>query len=129
MTPLDIMWVGLGGGVGSVLRWSIGRAVGERYHGDLPVGTILINASGAFAIAYLSILFKVDWHDRYGTALNSGVLTGLLGGYTTFSSMQLDAVNLAGKSGGGRAASYLLLSVMAGLFAALLGSALAHAQG
>jgi CrcB protein len=129
MTPLDIMWVGLGGGVGSVLRWSIGRAVGEHYHGDFPLGTFLINVSGAFAIAYLSVLFKVDWHDRYGTALNSGILTGLLGGYTTFSSMQLDAVKLAGKDGGARAASYLLLSVLAGLLAALLGSALAHAQG
>jgi CrcB protein len=129
MTPLDIMWVGLGGGAGSLLRWSIGRAVGERYRGDLPAGTILINASGAFAIAYLSVLFKVDWHDRYGTALNAGVLTGLLGGYTTFSSMQLDAVKLAGKSGGVRAGSYLLLSVLAGLLAALLGSALAHPQG
>jgi CrcB protein len=129
MTPLDIMWVGLGGGLGSLLRWLIGRVVGEHYRGDFSVSTILINASGAFAIAYLSVLFKVDWNDRYGTALNSGVLTGLLGGYTTFSSMQLDAVKLAGKSGGGRAASYLLLSVLAGLLAALLGSALAHAQG
>jgi CrcB protein len=128
MTPLDVMWVGLGGGLGSLLRWSAGRVVGERYHGDLPVSTILINASGAFAIAYLSVLFKVDWHDRYGTALNSGVLTGLLGGYTTFSSMQLDAVKLAGKSGG-RAASYLLLSVLAGLFAAVVGGTLARAQG
>jgi fluoride exporter len=129
MTPLDIMWVGLGGGVGSLLRWSIGRLVGERYNGDLPLGTILINASGAFAIAYLSVLFKIDWHDRYGTALNSGILTGLLGGYTTFSSMQLDAVKLTGKRGGVRAASYLLLSVLAGLLAAVLGSALARAQG
>jgi fluoride exporter len=129
MTPLDVMGVGLGGGAGSLLRWLIGRLVGEQYRGDFPVATILINASGAFAIAYLSVLFKVDWHDRYGTALNSGVLTGLLGGYTTFSSMQLDAVKQAGKSGGVRAASYLLLSLLAGLLAALLGSALAHTQG
>jgi CrcB protein len=123
------MWVGLGGGLGSLLRWLTGRVVGERYHGDFPVATILINASGAFAIAYLSVLFKVDWHDRYGTALNAGVLTGVLGGFTTFSSMQLDAVKLAGKSGGVRAASYLLLSILAGLFAAVIGGALARAQG
>jgi CrcB protein len=129
MTPLDVLWVGLGGGLGSLMRWSVGRAVGEQYHGDFPVATILINATGAFAIAYLSVLFKVDWHDRYGTALNSGVLTGLLGGYTTFSSMQLDAVKLTGKSGGVRAASYLLVSVAAGLLAAVIGGALAHAQG
>jgi len=129
MTPLDVTWVGLGGGLGSLLRWLTGRVVGEHYHGDFPVATILINASGAFAIAYLSVLFKVDWHDRYGTALNSAVLTGVLGGYTTFSSMQLDAVKLAGKRGGVPAASYLLLSVLAGLLAAVLGGALARAAG
>jgi fluoride exporter len=98
MTPLDVMWVGLGAGLGSVLRWWIGRVVGERYHGDFPLGTFLINISGSFVIGYLSALFGVDWRDRYGTALNAGVLIGVLGGYTTFSSMQLDAVKLTGTS-------------------------------
>ena len=129
MTAWDIMWVALGGGVGSVLRWGVGRAVGERYHGVFPLGTFLINVSGAFAIGYLSVLFNVDWRDRHGTALNAAVLTGLLGGYTTFSTMQLDAVKLAGKRGGTRATSYLLLSLIAGQLAAGFGGALARVQG
>jgi hypothetical protein len=37
---LDVMWVGLGGGLESVLRWGGGRIVGERYHGDFPFGTL-----------------------------------------------------------------------------------------
>ena len=123
------MLVGLGGGLGSLLRWWLGRMVGERYHGNFPLGTFLINVSGAFAMGYLSILFDVDWRHRYGTALNAGVLTGVLGGYTTFSSMQLDAAKLAGKTRGGLAATYLLLSVVVGLLAAGLGAALARAQG
>lgn len=52
------MWVGLGGGLGSVLRWWIGRLVGEGYKGPFPFGTFLINISGSFAIGYLSVL---DW--------------------------------------------------------------------
>ena len=127
--PIDIVWIGLGGGLGSVLRWWIGRVVGDRYHGDFPLGTFLINVSGALLIGYLSVLFGVDWHDRYGTALNSGVLTGLLGGYTTFSSMQLGAAELAGKKRGVVALSYLLLSVLVGILAAWLGAFIARAQG
>jgi CrcB protein len=129
MRALDVMWVGLGGGAGSLLRWWIGRIVGERYRGGFPLATFLINVSGAFVIGYLSVLFSVDWRDRYGTVLNAGVLTGILGGYTTFSSMQLDAAKLAGSGRGQLALGYLLFSVAAGLIAAALGAALARVQG
>ncbi|MBN9025864.1 fluoride efflux transporter CrcB [Kaistia sp. MMO-174] len=129
MRPLDIMWVGLGGGAGSLLRWWIGRVVGERYHGGFPLATFLINVSGAFVIGYLSVLFSVDWRDRFGTVLNAGVLTGILGGYTTFSSMQLDAAKLDDAGKRTTAFGYLLLSVAAGLIAAALGAALARLQG
>jgi CrcB protein len=131
MKPMDIAWVGLGGGLGSVLRWWIGLIVGEHYHGNFPLSTFLINVSGTFLIGYLSVLFGIDWHNRYGhgMVLNAFVLTGVLGGYTTFSSMQLDAAQLAAKTRGGFAASYLLLSVLAGLLAGELGAGLARAQG
>ena len=66
--------------------------------------------------------------DRYGSALNSLCLTGFLGGYTTFSSMQLDAVKLTGTSGSLSAGFYLLLSVALGQVAAWLGGALARTQ-
>ena len=129
MRSIDIVWIGLGGGLGSVLRWWIGRMVGERYQGDFPLGTFLINVSGALLIGYLSVLFGVDWRDRYGTSLNSGVLTGFLGGYTTFSSMQLGAAELAEKRRSVVAVFYLMLSVMVGVLAAWLGASIARAQG
>jgi CrcB protein len=131
MTPMDIVWVGLGGGLGSALRWWIGIRVAELFYGNFPLGTFLINVSGTFLIGYLSVLFGVDWHNRFGhgMVLNAFLLTGVLGGYTTFSSMQLEAAKLAAKSRCGLAASYLLLSVLAGLLAAALGAALARAQG
>ena len=128
MTALDVLWVGLGGGLGSLMRWWVGRVVGERYRGDFPLGTFLLK-SGAFPMGYLSVLFAVDWHTRHGTALTALCLTGIIGGYRTFSSMQMDAVKLAGTGGHIRAASYLGLSVVAGLLAAALGSALALVQG
>ena len=129
MRPIDVVWVGLGGGAGSLLRWLIGRVVGERHHGGFPLATCLINVSGAFVIGYLSTLFSVDWRDRYGTALNAGVLTGVLGGFTTFSSMQLDALKLSDAGRASLALAYLLGSVAAGLVAAAAGATLARLQG
>jgi CrcB protein len=72
------------------------------------------------------VLFEVDWRDRYGSALNAAVLTGLLGGFTTFSSMQLGAAELKAKKRGTLAVFYLLLSTAVGLLAATLGAAIAR---
>jgi fluoride exporter len=65
MTALDVLWVGVGGSLGSLMRWC-GRLIGERYRGDFPLGTLLINVSGAFAMGYLSVLFLVDHSDQSG---------------------------------------------------------------
>ena len=126
MTAIDVMWVGFGGGLGSLLRWWIGLRVGKIYQGNFPLGTFRINISGAFVIGYLSILFSVDWRDRYGDLINAAVLTGILGGYTTFSSMQLDAAKLATAGGRAMAAGYLMISVLVGLAAAAFGAWLAY---
>ena len=131
MKPVDVILVGLGGGLGSVLRWWIGRLVGERHEGLFPLGTFLINLSGSVVIGYLSVLFNVDWHNRHGhgMVLNALVITGVLGGYTTFSSMQMDAAGLANRQHARLAVFYLALSVVAGLLGALAGAALARLQG
>ena len=126
MSLVDFLWVGLGGGLGSVLRWWTGRLVADRYVGDFPLSVFVINVSGAFVIGFLSVLFEVDWRDRYGSALNAAVLTGLLGGFTTFSSMQLGAAELKAKKRGMLAVFYLLLSTAVGLLAATLGAAIAR---
>jgi fluoride exporter len=131
MNPMDVALIALGGGLGSVGRYSIGLAIGERYHGSFPLGTFMINVTGSFLIGYVSVRLNVHWYNRYGhgAVLNAFVVTGVLGGYTTFSSMQLDAAKLAGDRQGVLAASYLVLSVLTGLLAALLGAALARVQG
>src|SRR5690606_2047285 len=129
VTAFDALWVGLGGALGSLLRWSLGQWIGARWpHAGFPLGTFVINVSGAFVIGLLATLIGLDFTARVGSVLTAGVLTGFLGGYTTFSSMQLDAATLAGKHGGGRAARYLLLSVVAGCAAAAIGVLLARAM-
>lgn len=126
MLAIDVLWVGIGGGVGSLLRWGVGILIAKKYHHPFPLATFLINISGAFIIAYLSVYFLVDWQNRYGNVLNAAVITGLLGGYTTFSSMQLDAANLINQKQAILAISYLMLSILSGLFAAAMGAWLAY---
>ena len=93
--PVTVALVFVGGAMGSVIRWLVGLGVGEHHKGStFPLGTLLINVSGAFVMGFLSTLFYVDWKDRHGSQLTAFVLTGVLGGYTTFSSYQLDTANL-----------------------------------
>ena len=121
--PVTVALVFAGGAGGSAIRWLVGIGVGERYKGTtFPLATLLINVSGAFLMGLLSTSFNVDWRDRYGSNLTALVLTGVLGGYTTFSAYQLDTANLSNKGARGWAAVYWAGSVGAGLIAAALGA-------
>ena len=94
-----------------------------------PLGTFIINVSGAFMMGFLSTLFNVDWRDRYGSILTALILTGLLGGYTTFSSYELDSAMAYNDGEKGIAFVYWAGSVIAGLAAAALGWWIASSVG
>ncbi len=80
--PVAGALVFVGGAIGSAMRWLVGLGVGEHHKGSaFPLGTLLINVSGAFMMGFLSTLFYVDWKDRHGSQLTAFVLTGVLGGY------------------------------------------------
>ena len=125
MKPIDVMWVCLGGGIGSLLRWQIGQFIDARSASAFKYSTLFINITGAFVIAYLSAALAIGWHQRYGDMMSSLVLTGVLGGYTTFCTMQLDAVKMVEKGRAGLALFYLAVSVAGGLVAAAAGVAVA----
>jgi len=117
--------VAIAGGVGSVLRMWLGSAV-ERYNRlPLPLGTTVINVTGAFLLGLLTSLAL----DHAGLAELKPILgVGLLGGYTTFSTASVEVANLAlsrTPPGGILAvlhgASMLLLAAGAGAFGLWLG--------
>ena len=126
MRAIDVMWVCIGGGIGSLLRWQIGKLIDARIQSHFKFGTFIINVTGAFVIAYLSVAFAIHWQQRYGDMMSSLVLTGLLGGYTTFSSMQLDAAQMTMQNRHALALVYLVSSVVVGLLAAAAGAAVAR---
>jgi len=110
------------GAAGSVLRWWTGVALGHRYQGRFPLATFLINVSGAFLIGALSTLFSIEWYHRHESDLTALIMTGFLGGYTTFSSYQMETVTLHNEQAYRTASLYWFGSVVAGLAAAALGA-------
>lgn len=120
MTPLLILVVFVGGGTGAVCRYQVGRFIGERYDGDFPLGTFLINVTGCFALGLLSTALANG--QSYAALLAAFLGTGFLGGYTTFSTYALEGVLLYLDGSHRVAVVSLLGSVLAGLVAAAAGS-------
>jgi fluoride exporter len=86
------VWVALAGGIGAALRFVVDSLVARRARRTVPLGTLVINVSGSFLLGLLTALAL----DHAGLADLKIVLgTGLLGGYTTFSTASVEAVNLS----------------------------------
>ena len=119
-----LLQVAAGGAAGSVLRWSLGSAIARMAApGGFPLGVIAANVLGSFAMGAFVALSA-----RHGlTHLSPLVMTGLLGGFTTFSAFSLETVALVERGAAGQAALYVLLSVGLSLGALTLGLAAVRA--
>lgn len=117
-----IGWVSLGGGVGAALRYAVDRAVSTRWRTRFPLGTFLVNLSGSLLLGL--VLGLVAGGRSLAVTL---VTTGLLAGYTTFSTASVDAVRLLRESRYVMALTYglgtLLMTVLAALVGLWIGSA------
>lgn len=116
--------VSLGGGLGAVARFYVGTVVARFYSGTFPAGTFLINVTGSFLIGVLMTVFlnrsTVDANWRLF------LVTGILGGYTTFSSFEWEALTALRTGAAAISLLYIGSSVVLGLGAAWLGFVLAN---
>lgn len=115
-----VLGIGVLGGLGALGRFLVDGAVAGRLGSGFPVGTLVVNLSGAFALG----LFV-------GAGVSSDALrlagTGLVGAYTTFSTWALESQRL-GEDGQARlGALNFLVSLIAGLGAVWLGRTLGTA--
>ena len=104
--------VAIGGALGSVLRFLTVSAVGA------PFGTFVVNVAGSLAMGVLFVLLSSR------TQLSPLLLTGVLGGFTTFSAFSLDALKLWQAGQAPQALAYVAGSVLLSLAAVALGAAL-----
>ena len=115
------LWIAGGGAIGSVARYWIGVAVARLAGEAFPWGTLLINILGSFAIGYFGMLSLPDGPRPTSVGIRLFVLVGLCGGFTTFSSYSLQAVELLRDGEGGRALAYIISSVLLCLLATTVG--------
>ena len=112
--------VALGAAVGALLRWGAGLALNDRWAG-FPVGTLLVNALCGLLIGVAMVWFARSPHGLLRLLL----VTGLLGGFTTFSSFSAESLGLLQRGDFGLA----LLHSAAHLLGALACCALGYALG
>ncbi|TCK98877.1 camphor resistance protein CrcB [Shimia isoporae] len=118
---LSVAYVALGGAVGAALRYLVGlsivRAIGPSALSGFPIAIITVNVIGSFLMG----VFVVAAAQRGLTHFSPLVMTGLLGGFTTFSAFSLETVTLIERGQWGAAGVYVALSVVGSVGALFLG--------
>lgn len=116
------LYVGMGGFIGSVLRYLFGLIPLKTTRG-FPLLTLFINILGAFLIGFIStIALKKSMNPHLVLLLK----TGLCGGFTTFSTFTLESFTLHKNGNTTLAIIYIVLSIVLGLSAVILGDYCAH---
>lgn len=116
--------IGIGGILGSILRYWFRGVPIYHYHENVPLNTLIINITGSFILALiLTIAFDV-W--EFNTDIRLGIATGFVGAYTTFSTLCKETVNLLYQGDYFSAVSYIAVSTMVGIAAVYFGVVVAR---
>ena len=117
----------IGAGIGGALRHGVNVGAAKLFGYDFPYGTFIVNVAGSFVMGLLAGYFAfragIPQHVRLF------LTTGILGGFTTFSTFSLDAALLIERHSYAAAAGYIIGSVAAGLAALFFGLAVFRSAG
>lgn len=108
---MNTLWVGLGGALGSIARYHVGRFAHARAP-TFPWGTLAVNLVGCLLI---SVLVQLVLRGRADDSLRLALGVGVLGGFTTYSSFNVETIALAESGAWGRAAAYVAITLVGGL--------------
>jgi len=87
-------WIFFGSGLGGLARFALSGLIAHRFGETFPWGTLFINVSGSFVIGFFATLTDPDGRFIVGGTTRQFVMTGILGGYTTYSSFSLQTLAL-----------------------------------
>jgi len=113
-----LFWICVAGAAGTGARYLVGVWTIRRFGPAFPVGTLIVNLLGCFLIAFvMNVAAARSWPETTRLALT----VGFLGGFTTYSSFNYETTRLAAGGGTQAAALNVLVTLIGGLAAGLLG--------
>ena len=118
-----VLLIGLAGGLGTILRYGIQQFAVIMFGSTFPWGTFTVNMFGSFLFGFLVPLFTANLVANEWRAI---ILTGVLGGFTTFSSFVYDNVDLLQKSEHWLFVGNLTAQNFLGIALVFLGLAIGH---
>ncbi len=121
---LNIAVIALGAAIGANLRYGVSLWVAQRWGSAFPYGTLLINVLGSFLIGLLLVLAATRM--PLSEPVRLLLVTGLLGGFTTFSSFSFEVYTLVSDGRWGAAGLYVLASLLLGLAGVFSGAGIAR---
>jgi CrcB protein len=111
--------IAVGGATGSLLRFYLSKFLQKKFGVEFPVGTLIVNLMGAFFIGFFFsyLVEKLD----ISVELRAFLITGLLGGFTTFSTFSYESFNLIANGEYLKFFAYFMGTNLVGLFLTFLG--------
>ena len=115
---MQLFWICVGGAAGTAARHLLTLWSNERFGASFPYGTLTVNLIGCFLI---SVVVQVAVAGEWPATVRLALVTGVLGGFTTYSAFNHETLRLFAQGNSGLALTYVGATLAGGLLSGWLG--------